>query len=273
MMMFATVFSVTAEYMGDFKAGTYGPGDTVTWEGNCYQAKGQLSNINEDWNPTGAYSSYWTEVSQSDCESEDLPDNAWTSNTQYNKGDIVNYNGQEYKVLQAHTSQSDWTPDIAKSLFMPYEKTSQVSYLKEDYDTKSINYSSMSRGDIINRMAFSYVGAETVDDGIRYTWNHYKPQRRNNSNVQWVLKPIRITLNNDIIKECTDAHTTQICFNILVTGTDNATINNNTYSSVKEKAQSRAINEVDKAEKLKTELQESINDLVGYGNPGDLTVE
>lgn len=42
----------------------------------------------------------------------------WTGNAVvYNVGDRVLYNGVLYKVLQAHTSQADWTPDAASSLF------------------------------------------------------------------------------------------------------------------------------------------------------------
>ncbi len=35
----------------------------------------------------------------------------------YNADERVSYNGEVYKVLQAHTSQADWTPDVAVSLF------------------------------------------------------------------------------------------------------------------------------------------------------------
>lgn len=35
----------------------------------------------------------------------------------YAVGDRVRYNGVLYKVLQVHTSQPDWTPDTAVSLF------------------------------------------------------------------------------------------------------------------------------------------------------------
>ena len=35
----------------------------------------------------------------------------------YHVGDRVAYDGVLYKVLQAHTSQADWTPDVAVSLF------------------------------------------------------------------------------------------------------------------------------------------------------------
>lgn len=48
---------------------------------------------------------------------------AWTVNTAYAVGDIINYgtNGvgdpQLYKVVQAHTSQAQWTPDAVPSLY------------------------------------------------------------------------------------------------------------------------------------------------------------
>lgn len=41
----------------------------------------------------------------------------WCSNKVYNIGERLLYNGVLYKVLQPHTSQPDWTPDAAPSLF------------------------------------------------------------------------------------------------------------------------------------------------------------
>ena len=42
----------------------------------------------------------------------------WSANAvAYAKGDRVLYAGKLYKVVQAHTSQADWTPDAATSLF------------------------------------------------------------------------------------------------------------------------------------------------------------
>lgn len=42
----------------------------------------------------------------------------WNGNSvAYTVGERVRYNAVLYKVLQAHTSQSDWTPDVAVSLF------------------------------------------------------------------------------------------------------------------------------------------------------------
>lgn len=41
----------------------------------------------------------------------------WRSGVEYPSGKRVLYNAVLYKVLQAHTSQDDWTPDTAVSLF------------------------------------------------------------------------------------------------------------------------------------------------------------
>ena len=42
---------------------------------------------------------------------------AWRSGVAYTIGQRVLYRGVLYKVLQDHTSQDDWTPDAATSLF------------------------------------------------------------------------------------------------------------------------------------------------------------
>ena len=50
---------------------------------------------------------------------------AWKANTPYSVGDFVTYgensvgDPQLYKVVQAHTSQADWTPDAVASLYTP----------------------------------------------------------------------------------------------------------------------------------------------------------
>lgn len=41
----------------------------------------------------------------------------WREEMDYVVGERVLYNDVLYKVLQAHTSQADWTPDVATSLF------------------------------------------------------------------------------------------------------------------------------------------------------------
>ena len=42
----------------------------------------------------------------------------WEVNKAYVKDDRVRYGNVLYKVLQNHTSQSDWAPDVAVSLFV-----------------------------------------------------------------------------------------------------------------------------------------------------------
>ncbi len=42
---------------------------------------------------------------------------AWAEGAAYESGTKVQYGGTVYTVLQAHTSQNDWTPDAAPSLF------------------------------------------------------------------------------------------------------------------------------------------------------------
>ena len=41
----------------------------------------------------------------------------WKADRFYVDGERILYSGTLYKVLQAHTSQADWTPDEAPSLF------------------------------------------------------------------------------------------------------------------------------------------------------------
>jgi chitodextrinase len=41
----------------------------------------------------------------------------WKDSTNYLVGDRISYGGTLYKVITAHTSQADWTPDVAVSLF------------------------------------------------------------------------------------------------------------------------------------------------------------
>lgn len=41
----------------------------------------------------------------------------WKSDTSYDVDQRLRYGGVLYRVLQDHTSQNDWTPDVATSLF------------------------------------------------------------------------------------------------------------------------------------------------------------
>lgn len=41
----------------------------------------------------------------------------WNIGKEYPVDDVISYHNELYKVIQAHTSQSDWTPDITTSLY------------------------------------------------------------------------------------------------------------------------------------------------------------
>jgi len=41
----------------------------------------------------------------------------WSPGTQYNYGDIVEYEGARYKIIQPHSSQGDWTPPATPALW------------------------------------------------------------------------------------------------------------------------------------------------------------
>lgn len=43
---------------------------------------------------------------------------AWKSGKAYTTGERIGYSGKLYRVIQNHTSQDDWTPDKAVSLFV-----------------------------------------------------------------------------------------------------------------------------------------------------------
>jgi len=56
----------------------------------------------------------------SDATAMDLPMSVfadWASGTEYSAGDVVIYNGERYRVAQAHTSQSNWLPSEVPALY------------------------------------------------------------------------------------------------------------------------------------------------------------
>ena len=51
---------------------------------------------------------------------------AWGIGVQYDIDDKVQYNGKLYRVVQAHTSQADWTPDVTPALFTEIAKPGEI---------------------------------------------------------------------------------------------------------------------------------------------------
>lgn len=61
-----------------------------------------------------------TSVNLTDSEAYDVAElfPMWKTDTAYQTGDRVQYEGKLYKCLQGHTSQADWTPSTAVSLWV-----------------------------------------------------------------------------------------------------------------------------------------------------------
>lgn len=55
----------------------------------------------------------------------------WAAGVAYMLNEVVSYNGQPYQVIQAHTSKSDWRPDISFSLFKRYVAPGEVSEFRQ----------------------------------------------------------------------------------------------------------------------------------------------
>jgi len=56
---------------------------------------------------------------------EDVTAQAYDTRTAYEVGNVVTYNGETYVVLQAHTPQSDWTPDTVPALYKKVTTTNE----------------------------------------------------------------------------------------------------------------------------------------------------
>lgn len=51
---------------------------------------------------------------------------AWKTDKAYAVNDRIRYDGKLYKVVQAHTSQEDWTPDATPALYTEVAKPGEI---------------------------------------------------------------------------------------------------------------------------------------------------
>lgn len=56
---------------------------------------------------------------------------AWAPDTDYALNDRVRYEDKLYKVVQAHTSQAQWTPDVTPALFTEVAKPGEIPVWKQ----------------------------------------------------------------------------------------------------------------------------------------------
>lgn len=51
---------------------------------------------------------------------------AWSAGKEYSIDERVRYDDKLYRVVQAHTSQADWTPDVTPALFTEVAKPGEI---------------------------------------------------------------------------------------------------------------------------------------------------
>lgn len=86
---------------------------------------------------------------------------AWASGIAYEAGQRVLYSGTLYKVLTAHTSQEDWTPPTAPSLFAKV-LIPDPSVIPEWEQPDSTN--PYKKGDKVTHNGFTWIS--TVDNNV-----------------------------------------------------------------------------------------------------------
>lgn len=85
----------------------------------------------------------------------------WKVNQNYIKGERIRYSDALFKVLQDHTSQSDWTPDVAVSLFARVDDPS-IEY--PDWRQPSGAHDAYMKGDKVSHNEKHWIS--TVDDNV-----------------------------------------------------------------------------------------------------------
>lgn len=91
----------------------------------------------------------------------------WKVGEQYEKDFRLRYNDVLYKVLQDHTSQAEWTPDIAVSL---YVKVSEGEF--PDWEQPQGSHDAYMSGDKVTHLEkhwFSTMDYNTYEPGV-YGW-------------------------------------------------------------------------------------------------------
>lgn len=94
----------------------------------------------------------------------------WAVDTKYAEGKRLRYEGILYKVLQEHTSQPDWTPDKAVSLFVRVDDPS-VEFPEWRQPTGAHDaYAEGAKVSHNEKHWISTIPANTYEPGV-YGWN------------------------------------------------------------------------------------------------------
>lgn len=94
---------------------------------------------------------------------------AWKIITDYKVGDRIKYKDKLYKVVQAHTSQADWTPDVTPSLFV---EVSDPAIEWPDWKQPTGAHDAYNEGDKVShndKHWISSINANVYEPGV-YGW-------------------------------------------------------------------------------------------------------
>lgn len=98
----------------------------------------------------------------------------WITETSYVAGDTVRYEGKAWEVIQAHTSQPDWTPETATALFKEItpekvvdEETGEEAEIIPDFVQPTGSHDTYDKGDKV--LFQDKIYTSTVDN------NSYSP--------------------------------------------------------------------------------------------------
>lgn len=94
----------------------------------------------------------------------------WTVGKEYSVGDRVRYNDTLYRVLQAHTSQADWTPTNAPSLFAEVLPGQDGTDMGEWVQPDSTNPYQIGDRVMHNGIIYECVVANNVGEPGVYGW-------------------------------------------------------------------------------------------------------
>jgi len=88
----------------------------------------------------------------------------WKSGESVSVGDIRRYNSKLYRVIQAHTTQADWTPDTVPALWVAYTPptTEDGEEIIPDFKQPSMAENAYNTGD---KVIFEGKVYESVIDG------------------------------------------------------------------------------------------------------------
>ena len=102
----------------------------------------------------------------------------WAIGVEYEVDYKIRYKDVVYKVLQAHTSQEDWTPDTAVSLYVKVHKQDPHEYPEWVQPTGS--HDAYNKDDIVKhneKLWISLIDANVWEPGATGTealWSEYK---------------------------------------------------------------------------------------------------